>query len=496
VVSLNTNDANPKVGTCALVQASAALNGVNVADGTGIQFSTDLGSFAQTGSNTASVVTSGGAATTLLCSVNPGLAHLRASASVQNKTGSATLPISFQSSPSSAFVSSCSPTFGSPNGGTTLALTGGGFSGSPSTTQVAFSAAGATRLALVTSVSPNQIVVVTPEFPEATSASIPVFIQILLNNGSANPTVLSAPTCFVYSTSTIGPPTVNAVLPSSGKNEGNTRVAIVGSGFVAPLQVFFGAVEATVLSVSYNQIIVLSPPAAGIGLPNQNQQVDVRVHEVSSGQDGILSAAFKYGPALRLISFSGANVQPSSGPFTPLTIHGEGFEAPVQVGLAGIVASVMSVSATEIVVLPGSTLNCAGASGAIDVTNVNTGETTSGLTFQYLSTAPTVASVIPSIADVPAGGLDVTITGTNLTNIRVTFGGVILPIASGSSTSVTVHIPPTSAAAPVCPGTGTPGDETPVGAPIPFVVTSLTNSSCSVTSGASFQYTLPCVAAP
>jgi hypothetical protein len=31
---------------------------------------------------------------------------------------------------------------------------------------------------------------------------------------------------------------------------------------------------------------------------------------------------------------------------------------------------------------------------------------------------------------------------------------------------------------------------------VPFVVTSLTNSSCSVTSGASFQYTLPCVAAP
>ena len=496
VVSLNTNESNPKAGSCTLVQANAALNGVNVPDGTGIQFSTDLGTFLQTGSNTASVVTSGGAATTQLCSINAGLAHLRASASVQNKTGSATLPISFQSGPSSAFVTSCSPTFGSPNGGTSLALTGGGFTGTPSTTQVVFNAAGVSRQALVTSVAANQIVVVTPGFPEATSASVPVSIQILLNNGSGNPTVLSAPTCFVYSTSTIGPPTVNSVLPSSGKNEGNTRVAIVGSGFVAPLQVFFGPVEATVLSISYNQIVALSPPAAGIGLPNQNQLVDVRVHEVSSGQDGILTGAFKYGPALRLISFLGANIQPASGPFTPLTIQGEGFDAPVQVGLAGIVASVLSVSATEIVVVPGGTLNCAGASGAISVTNVNTGDTTTGLTFQYLSSAPTVSSIIPASGDVPSGGMDVVITGSNLTNVRVTFGGLILPISSGSATSITVHIPPTSAPAPTCPGTGTPGDETPVGAPVPFVVTSLTNSSCSVTSGASFQYTLPCVAAP
>lgn len=496
VVSLHTNDSNPRAGGCTLVQATATLNGANVPDGTGISFSTDLGAFAQAQSNTAHVLTNDGTATALLCSINSGLAHVRASASVQNKTGSDTLPIAFQASSSSAFVTSCSPNFGSPTGGTALALTGGGFSGTPSTTQVVFSAAGVSRQALVTSVSPTQIVVVTPEFPEASSASVPVTIQILLNNGSSNPIVLSAPTCFVYSTATVGPPTVTAVLPSSGKNEGNTRVAIVGTGFAAPLQVFFGAVEATVLSISYNQIIALSPPAAGIGLPNQNQLVDVRVHEVSSGQDGILSGAFKYGPALRLISFLGSNVQPASGPFTPLTIQGEGFDAPVQVGLAGIVASVLSVSATEIVVVPGGTLNCAGASGAITVTNVNTGDTTTGLTFQYLSSAPTVSSIIPATGDVPSGGMDVVITGSNLTNVRVTFGGLILPISSGSATSITVHIPPTSAAAPTCPGSSTPGTETPVGAPVPFVVTSLTNSSCSVTSGASFQYTLPCVAAP
>jgi IPT/TIG domain len=492
-VSLFTSDANPPAGTCSLLQAVATFNGASVPEGTSIAFSTDLGSFAQNGKSTISVVTTGGAATTSVCAVGAGVANVRASATVQGKTGSDNLAISFQSSTSSAFVASCSPTFGSPLGGTALVLNGGGFSGSASTTQVFFTAAGVTREGLVTGLTSTQVNVVTPAFPEVSSLSVPAQIRILLGAGTSSPTTLTAPNCFLFSTAPADKPNITAVLPSSGKNEGNTRVAIIGSGFIAPLQVFFGPAEATVLSVSYNQIVALSPPATGIGLPNQNQRVDVRVHEVTSGQDGILAAAFQYGPALRIISFEGANVQPASGPFTPLTIQGEGFDAPVKVGLAGIVAGVMSVSATELVVLPGATLQCAGASGAITVTNINTGETASGLSFTYLANTPTISGVNPSSAVVPPGGTTLVITGTNLQNTSVTFGGFSASVISSSPAgdSITIGIPETGLAAPTC-GSNAVGTPLPVGSPVSVTVTKQ-GATCSATLAGAFQYLLPCV---
>jgi uncharacterized repeat protein (TIGR01451 family) len=186
------------------------------------------------------------------------------------------------------------------------------------------------------------------------------------------------------------------VLPSSGSNEGNTRVTIIGSGFVAPVQVFFGVVEAQVLSVSFNQIIVLTPPASGAGLPNLNSQVDVRVHEVSSGLDATLTAGFRFVVPLQITAIDNSR---QSAPFTPVTIHGQGFLAPVAVSLAGIPATVISVSATELLVLPGALLTCADTSGAVVVTNIDSGDTASGPDFFYLCTPPTpTPTLIPPTA--------------------------------------------------------------------------------------------------
>ncbi|HEY7111717.1 MAG TPA: IPT/TIG domain-containing protein [Thermoanaerobaculia bacterium] len=501
-ITLFTNDANPAAGACSLVQAIATLNGANVPNGTGIVFSSDLGTFAQNGQGNVSIVTTAGQATTSLCSPRSGVATVRASATVSGKTGAATLPISFQPSNSAAFVSFCNPSFGSPNGGTTLTINGGRFYGSPSSTKVTFTAAGVTREGLVQSVSNTQITLVTPGFPEASSLAVPVQMSITLGFGTSSPTTISASNCFVFGASPPGTPTVLSVLPSSGKNDGSTRVTIVGSGFVAPLQVFFGPAEATVLSVAYNQIVALSPPATGIGLPNQNATVDIRVHEVNSGQDGTLAGAFKYGPAMRIISFSGANVQSASGPFTPITINGEGFDAPVKVSLAGWIATVMSVSATEIVVLPGNIVanGCSDVSGPIEVTNIDTGETASGQTFTYLvaESAPIITGVAPSQGQVPAAGIDLTITGVNfpasIAGVSVSLGGRQVPVTavSPSGTSITVHIPETTSAPPTCNG-ATDGTLLPAGGAQDIVVTNLA-TTCSATFAGAFTYLLPCVA--
>jgi len=497
-IALYTNEPNPGAGACSLVQAIATLNGSNVPDGTGIAFSTDRGTFAQTGNPTISVVTTGGAATTAVCSPFAGVAKVHASASLQGKSGSADISIAFQASASAGFVNSCSPTYGTPDGGTAVTLSGGGFTGTAATTQVLFIAAGVARQALVQNVSSTQISVITPAFPELTAVSSPVQIQITFGSGTPSATTLTAPSCFVFSTAPASVPTISAVLPSSGKNDGNTRVAIVGSGFTAPLQVFFGAAEAQVLSVSYSQIVALTPPATGIGLPNQNQSVDVRVHEVNSGKDGTLADGFQYGPAMRLISFEGANVQSAGGPFTPLTIHGEGFDAPVKVSLAGFVAAVVSVSATEIVVVPGNILasGCSDVSGTISVTNINTGETADGLSFTYLVAAsgPIITGVSPAQAQVPGAGLQLLISGANFptsaAGVEVTLGGQPVTVALASSTSLTVTIPPTGAAAPTC-GASASGTLLPAGAPLDVTVTNRA-TTCSATFPGAFQYLLPC----
>src|SRR5262245_39169910 len=375
-IVLFTGDANPVSGTCTLIQAVVTLNGVAVSDGTGVLFSTDFGVFSQNGSPTISIVTIKGTALTSLCSNSTGTAFVNASVNVAGNSAKAQqLKIVFQPSAQAVpFFSSCSPSFGANTGGTSLTINGGRFPGNAASTRATFTVLGITREAPVTSVTPSTVVVSTPAFPEATATSVPA--QITLT--SLGNITLSVPNCFAYGTVGTGTPNITAVLPSSGSNSGNTRVSIIGTGFSAPVQVFFGSVEAVVVSISFSQIVALSPPAFGAGSSNLNQTVPLRVHEVNSGTDATLANAFRFTPAIQITSWS-PTVMPATGPFTPVTIFGQGFQAPVAVQLAGIPATPISVSATEIQAIPSAPLlsSCSDIGGRISVTNIDTGDSVS-----------------------------------------------------------------------------------------------------------------------
>src|SRR5262245_49260169 len=491
-IRLFTSNANPIAGTCTAIQALVTLNGSNVPDGTGVSFTTDLANsvFQQNLLPLVSVTTQGGVATTALCSNSTGLATVRASATVGSDSGSATIQIAFQPSPQVApFFTFCSPSFGPAAGGTTLVVNGGRFFGDTTTTRATFSALGVTREALVTAVTATTVTLVTPAFPEASSSSVPVTINVTFGTKSTTPVTLTLPNCFAFGTASSSTPTITAVVPSSGSNEGNTLVSIFGSGFSSPLQVFFGPVEARVVSVSFNQIVVSTPPASGAGLPNLNQTVSVRVHEVNSGQDANLSAGFRFVTALQITAIDNG-IQRVDAPFTAVTIHGQGFLAPVAVTLAGIPAQVVSVSATELLVLPGNPfLNaCSDLSGPVVVTNINSGDTKSGPNFVYqvLITKPTISSVSP--ANGPPG-TTLTIAGTNLGNITsVTIGGKPAPIVSTpTATTVTVTVPDNGAVAPACPAGTTAGTLINVGSPVDVTVTS-SLTACSASASGTFQY--------
>jgi uncharacterized repeat protein (TIGR01451 family) len=494
-IRLFTSNANPVAGNCTVLQAVVTLNGAKVADGTGVAFTTDLASsfFQQNGLPLVSVVTQGGTTTTDFCSNVAGLATVRATATIGAETGTATIQIAFQPSPQVApFFTFCAPSFGPPEGGTTLTINGGRFFGDTTTTRATFTAAGITREALVTAVTTTSVTLVTPAFPEASSPSVPVSITVVFGTKSSTPATLSLPNCFAFGISTPSTPSITAVLPSSGSNEGNTRVTIIGSGFVSPLQVFFGPVEAQVLSVSFNQIIALTPPASGAGLPNLNQSVTVRVHEITSGLDASLASAFRFVTKLQITAIDN-NLQRVDQAFTPVTIHGQGFLSPVAVTLAGLAAKVISVSATELLVLPGVPFltGCADVSGTVSVTNIESGDTATGLffTYQVAITKAIITSINPSVG---APGATVTISGTNLGNItNVTFGSRPAAIVSVSNGAVVVTVPDNGAVAPACPA-GTPaGTPLNVGAPVDVTVISAL-TTCTTTAAGSFQYQLPC----
>ena len=203
----------------------------------------------------------------------------------RDKSNSGTLVINFQPDSSTLpFVSYCNPSFGPKEGGTALTLNGGRFFGSASTTRVTFTANGISKDGLVTAVTANTVTVTTPGFPEISAPTVPAPITLILGTNLPQPVVLSLPSCFAFGSQDANTPTVTAVLPSSGTNEGNTRVTVIGSGFsTGGVQAFFGGVEATVVSVSYNQVLVLSPPAFGAGSANLNQTVPVTIKNIASG---------------------------------------------------------------------------------------------------------------------------------------------------------------------------------------------------------------------
>jgi uncharacterized repeat protein (TIGR01451 family) len=418
---------------------------------------------------------------------------VRATSTIGSDTGTATIQIAFQPSPAVApFFTFCNPSFGPPEGGTTLVVNGGRFFGDPTTTRATFTAAGITREALVTGVTATAVTLVTPAFPEASSPSVPVAITLTFGTRSATPVTLSLPNCFSFGTATPSTPTITSVLPSSGTNEGNTRVTIIGSGFVAPLQVFFGAVEAQVLSVSFNQIIALTPPASGAGLPNLNASVTVRVHEVTSGVDASLANAFRFVTKAQITSADNT-LQRVDQPFTPVTIFGQGFLAPVAVTLAGIPAKIVSVSATELLVLPTAPfLNaCTDVTGPIIMTNINSGDTATGpnFTYQVAITKPIITAVSPSVGP---PGATVTISGFNLGDITsVSFGTRPAAIVSVSNSAIVVTVPDNGATAPACPAGSPAGTPLNVGTPVDVTVTSAL-TTCTTTAVGAFQYQLPC----
>lgn len=347
------------------------------------------------------------------------------------------------------FISSVSPNTGSPQGGETVTINGAGFS---DPIRVTFNG----NHAPIQFASGTQIRVTTPPCSFsgtapcfAAGATTPADVTVVVNQNEPDQASDTLAGGFIYQGGGGGgvlQPSIFSVTPSSGPNEGGTQVTINGDGFEAPVAVDFGdagnEVSAQVISVTRTRIVAISPPASGIGAPNLNQLVDIRVTNQSTGRTTRAISAFRYGVAVSITAIS-----PGEGPATGgqlVTIFGQGFDEPVAVSLAGRGQQVISVSGSEIVVrtVPIVVSGCANSSGPTSVTNIETGDSATGPTYTYVVPRPTIANISPN-SGAQAGGTPVTITGFNFeAPINVTFDTFSGNVSSVSPGSISVTTPP------------------------------------------------------
>jgi IPT/TIG domain len=239
-------------------------------------------------------------------------------------------------------VSSVTPSHGPPAGGTTVTITGSGFTGAVG---VAF---GSSQVTSFTVNSDSQITTVSTPGTNITD------VTVTTNKGISS--VVNADQ-FTYGTG----PVVSRVAPGSGPAGGGTVVTISGAGFTNASAVSFGTVKADSLTVvSDTEITVSSPPGSGT--------VDITV--TTPGGTSATSSADQFTNVAAPVVNS---VAPGSGPAgggTVVTLSGTGFTNASTVSFGTVTAdSFTVVSDTEI------TVSSPPGSGTVDITVTTPGGT-------------------------------------------------------------------------------------------------------------------------
>jgi len=413
-VVITASNLNPASGSVTTITITVTQNNQPVANGTAVELSTTRGNFVDliTGASlgTATVLTtSNGQVQVNLTSSSAGAALIRA---VVNNVA-AELTVTFQAGPvddgsgdgTTPTISSFDPTFGRPEGGQLVKIFGTNFR-APARVLFDFGPPVGTKEAFVVSVTAKEIQVLTPAVDLAGAQALPATIKVIVGAGATGEQTVSATTPFNFQAQILTP-VITTLSPASGPIDGGTRVTIFGSGFQAPVQVFFASAEAQVLNTTFNQIIVISPAGRDTnpdGSGPATGPIPVKVINIGSSTNATLASAFRYTPKMQITAAG-----PTQGPFTGgtrVTIDGIGFNDPVAVSIGGVAAQPIKVSGTQIiaVTLPLQLTSCGGVSGPISVTNVDNGDsaTATGITFTYQTPNPTIVNVNP--ATVAAGG--------------------------------------------------------------------------------------------
>jgi hypothetical protein len=230
-------------------------------------------------------------------------------------------------------IATVSPLFGPPAGGTSVKLTGGGFTG---TTSVLFGSVPAQSFKVD---SDGQITAVSPAYVPGGPQEFDISVTTPVGTSKPAPSDQQ----FDYG------PGITNLTPTTGPWNGGTSVTIQGINFGSSPSVTFNGVAGQVTSVNSTgtQIVVTTPPQSSPGAVN----AAVVVTTAGGNSDGGPSFQYQPPPAPTVTGLS-----PTSGPVTGTTtvvITGTNFIPPtggqVSVSFGGRAANVVTVSPTSII---------------------------------------------------------------------------------------------------------------------------------------------------
>jgi len=328
---------------------------------------------------------------------------------VYNQSSSAFLTLAPGFVPA-ARVTAVSSTSGPATGGTTLTITGTGFTGA---TGVRFGGTAAASFTVNSSTS------ITATSPAAGAGTVDVTVT---NAGGASAPSASDQFTFVAA------PSVSGLSPTSGPLYGGTPVTITGAHFTGATAVSFGGTAVGFQVDSDTSITAYSPAGESA------ESVDVVVTSIGGRSARSAAARFTYvAPSPPTVTSVSPNLGPQAGG-TWVTIAGANLSSATEVDFGGISTYFSVDSDTSI-----TALSPAGA-GTVDVTVASLGgtsATSAGDQFTFVApAAPAVTSVSPNLGP-EAGGTWVTITGTDFsTAAEVDFGGVPAAFVVDSDTSI------------------------------------------------------------
>ena len=307
-------------------------------------------------------------------------------------------------------VTALDPSGGSLVGGTSVTVTGTGFTGA---TAVMFGAVAATSFAVE---SDTRLTAVAPAY-----AGVKVVdVTVTTAAGQSAPSAVAE---YSYG------PSVTAVSPAEGPTSGGSLVTLTGTGLSGASLVMFGSEPAAIISLSDTSITVISPA-------HESGAVDVVVTTSAGTSPTSANARFTYAGVPSVTGLT-----PESGPAvggTTVTITGTDLSGATAVSFgASSATSFVVVSATAITAVapPGS--------GTVPVTVVTPmGTRATGPACQYSYAAPGITELSPGHGPA-AGGTAVTITGSGFTGASaVRFGATAATSFSvGSDTIITAVAP-------------------------------------------------------
>lgn len=514
VVTLTVSpSATPLVSSKVTITATVTVGGTPVADGTAVQFTTSLGTFADTGTNTTIRTTTNGVATVSLSSASAGAATVTATVNNVTKTTTVTfstapvIPPPPNTAPTISSVcvvtgTTCtSPATGIPNGGQQVIITGTNFR---IPVRVLFDPGNGqpAKEGFISSVTATQINVIAPPFDIVTGQTLPVSITVISEAGTVNEQKVTQANAFTYQLAILTP-SIRAVTPTSGPIDGNTRVTILGDAFQSPVQVFFNSAEAQVVSVNFNEIVVMSPTARDTtanGSGAVTGPVDIKVRNVGSGKETTFPSGFRYIAKMQ-ITAAGPTVGTAFGG-TRVTIDGVGFNDPVAVTIGGVVAQPIRVSGTEIIAVTGrAPVPCSPPTGPVTVTNVDNGDQASGPVYTYTPEKPAIISINPASGP-PGSSTTITVSrpgvgvdGTALVRFKIGSSTVVVtpntitdPLGPVSFTAVVPNFTFTTETCTTSGGLAGTRLATP--APVDVLFTNVT-TGCTDTISQAFTITPP-----